>query len=208
MPDQLVAKIAQGSLVRIPFGPRVVRGIVLGLADGAAQDLESVKGVVIDVPLAPAPFDDVVSSVARRYVVPRGKAFARVVPPRVRTTPLDGAQMWPSIEPVRLSAYEGGPALIEALRARKPGTWCLQALPGEDRGALIAEMVAALPTGAALVLVPEVRYGSLVLDSLGREFPVARLDSAQEEVARSSAWVGMAAGHRIGGGGRSAVFVP
>ena len=186
----------------------MVRGFVLGLSDGPAEDFDPIKGVVIETPLVPPPFDDVIGSVARRYVVPRGKAFARVVPPRVRTKPLADADTWPSIEPLRLRGYEGGDALVSALRERRTGTWCLQALPGEDRGALISEMVAALPNGTALVLVPEVRYGSLVLESIGRTFPLARLDSAQEETDRSSAWVAMASGHRIGGGGRGAVFVP
>ncbi|MCA1708613.1 MAG: hypothetical protein LC808_37165, partial [Actinobacteria bacterium] len=89
VPDKLAARIALGTLVRIPFGGRVVRGFVLAVSDQVStEQLEVVKGVVIDVPLVAPPFDEVLAALARRYVVPRGKAFGRVVPPRVRTGPV------------------------------------------------------------------------------------------------------------------------
>jgi len=196
--------------VRVPFGGRVVRGFVLAVEERTNQkELEAVKGVVIQTPLVAPPFDEVVSSIARRYVVPRGRAFARIVPPRVRVEELAAPGDHTSVAPERLSSYDGGKGLVAALGARKPGVWCVQALSGEDRGALIAEMVSSLGGGTALVLVPEVRYGSVVLDRLGGIFPgFARLDSARDDKERSSAWVAMAGGHRWGGGGRSAVLAP
>lgn len=210
VPEKLASKLVAGTLVRIPFGGRVVRGFVLEVSQASpSEELEVVKGVVIDTPLVPVPFDEVMTSVARRYVVPRGRAFARVVPPRVRTTRDAPAEVVARALGQRLVAYEGGGDLLTALGAARGGVWCVQALPGEDRGALIAEMVAALRARAALVLVPEVRYGSLVLDRVGELLPgLARLDSAQDDMDRSSAWVRMARGHRLGGGGRSAVFAP
>lgn len=187
----------------------MVRGFVLGLTASDETELEDIKGVVIDTPLVAPPMDEVMGEVATRYVVPRGRAFARVVPPRVRTHELDPVGEWSPPEPTRLQTYEGGRDLMAALAAGGSGGWCLQVVPGEDRGRLIAEMIGVLPTGAAIVLVPEVRYGSLVLDSIARHLPsMARVDSAQDETERSSAWVAMAAGHRLCGGGRSAVFTP
>ena len=186
-----------------------MRGFVLGLGSTDAPDeLEDIKGVVIETPLVPPPMDRVMAQVAQRYVVPRGRAFGRVVPPRVRTAAITEE---PGTVPreARLSAYEGGPALATALANRGTGVWSVQLMPGEDRGRLIAEMIGTLPGGAALVLVPEVRYGSLVLDAIARHFPsIARLDSAQDDMARSSGWVAMAGGHGVGGGGRGAVFCP
>lgn len=210
IPEPLRASVAHGVLVRIPFGGRVVRGFVLHLSDHPpTDDLESIKGVVIDTPLVPPPLDDVLAEVARRYVVPRGRAFARAVPPRVRIKAVPNTMRGGGPHPERLTRYVGGHDLLAALRTRATGPWCFQVAPGEDRGLLISEMVAALPSGAAIVLVPEVRYGSLVLDRLGEHFPdLARVDSAQTDAQRSDAWVRMARGDRVAGGGRSAVFTP
>lgn len=210
VPGKLASKVALGTLVRVPFGGRVVRGFVLGLSEiGPESDLEVLKGVVIEAPLASPPLAELMTAVARRYVVPRGKAFGRLVPPRVRTEPPAGALHLPPFPAARLDSYSGGTALLTALRERSAGVWCVQALPGEDRGALISEMVGAARDGAALVLVPEVRYGSIVLDRLAEIVPgMARLDSARDDMERSSAWVAMAAGHPLGGGGRGAVFAP
>lgn len=210
IPEPLRARVAHGTLVRVPFGGRVVRGFVLGVSeDPPTDDLAVIKGVVIDTPLVPPPLDEVLADVARRYVVPRGRAFARAVPPRVRTKATPQEERGGGPPPERLLRYEGGRDLLAALRIRGTGTWCFQVVPGEDRGSVISEMVAALPSGAAIVLVPEVRYGSLVLDRLGEHFPdLARVDSAQTEAQRSDAWVRMAKGDRVAGGGRSAVFTP
>ena len=198
--------------MRVPFGGRVVRAFVLGLETRVVPDggeLEDVKGVVIDVPLAAPPMDAVMGAVARRYVTPRGRAFGRLVPPRVRVVSEPPGESLVAVPPRRLSGYEGGEPLIAALEARAPGAWCVQALPGEDRGGLIAELVGTVPSGAAIVLVPEVRYGSNVLDRLATLQPaLVRVDSSQDDARRSSAWLQMAAGHVLAGGGRSAVLTP
>lgn len=204
-----MGRVHVGSLVRVPFGGRVVRGFVLGLSTATSDDLETIKGVVIETPLVPPPMDEVMGEVAARYVVPRGRAFARVVPPRVRTKSVVAEFVAAPPTPMRIPSYEGGRELLAALSRRTPGTWCIQVVPGEDRGRLISEMTGVLPDGATLVLVPEVRYGSLVLDSVAGYFPsMARVDSAQDETDRSSAWLAMAGGHRVGGGGRGAIFTP
>jgi primosomal protein N' (replication factor Y) (superfamily II helicase) len=210
IPDKLVGKVAHGTLVRIPFGGRVVRGFVLGLTVATVdEDLEVLKGVVIATPLVVPPLDDVVAALATRYVVPRGRAFQRLVPPRVRVDPDPGSDAVGEVAPQHLARYENGDGLLAALQARSAGTWCIRCLPGEDKGRLIAEMIAALPTGAALVLVPEVRYGSQVLDGVARLIPdFVRLDSAQDDGGRSAGWVSMAGGNRAGGGGRGAVLAP
>lgn len=196
--------------MRIPFGGRVVRGFVLAMERRIPDDdLEAIKGVVIDAPLAAPPMDAIMGDVARRYVTPRGRAFARLVPPRVRVVaePVDDTRR--AVAPDRVATYEGGERLIEAIRTRAGGGWCLQALPGEDRGRVIAELVSAVTTGAALVIVPEVRYGSTVLDGLARHQPaLVRVDSAQDDSTRSRAWVEMATGHVLAGGGRSGVLTP
>lgn len=186
-----------------------MRGFVLSLDERGGHELEEIKGVVIAAPLAGPPMDAVIGDLARRYVVPRGRAFARLVPPRVRVNEVDVPAEIVAVTPERLSAYDGGADLRAAIAARTAGTWCVQALPGEDRGRLVAEMVGAVPSGAVLVLVPEVKYGSLVLDGLASVQPaLLRVDSSQDDGARSGAWVQMANGHVLAGGGRSAALTP
>ncbi|MGH2746542.1 MAG: replication restart helicase PriA, partial [Actinomycetota bacterium] len=114
--------------------------------------------------------------------------------------------------PVRIAGYAGGPELLGAIEGGASGTWRLCALPGEQRGELICELVAAAGrarSGAALVAVPEVRYGSDVLARVGSVWPdIARVDTARPDSERASAWLRMAAGHGLAGGGRATVFVP
>ena len=74
IPEELVGKVRHGTLVRIPFGHRRVRGIVreVGVPAPADRELESIAGVVVDVPLAPPPLDEVLEWIAIRYTTPRG----------------------------------------------------------------------------------------------------------------------------------------
>ena len=183
----------QGTLVRVPFGGRTVRGFVLDVTEkDSGDELETVKGIVLATPLASPPMDRLMSDVAARYVVPRGRAFARLVPPRTRVEKLDTPDAGRGEIGAALRGYQGGSDLLAAIRAAAPGEWCLQVLPGEDRGALIAEMVAASER-SVIVLVPEVRYGSITLDHLQARFPdMHRIDSARSDMERSTAWVSFA----------------
>jgi primosomal protein N' (replication factor Y) len=159
--------------------------------------------------VCPPPVLEVVRWIARRYCVPLGAALARTVPPRVRVRPRPRAPVARGPRPERLLRYDGGAALVEALRSGRPGTWAVRALPGEQRGRLVAEIVAARGPGAALVAVPEVRYGSEVIDSLEAYWPgVARVDSNRRDRDRAESWLRLAGGHELGAGGRAAVLAP
>lgn len=212
VPPVLRDKVKVGSLVRIPFGARRVRGIVLGPATVADRPLQPLASVLLPVPVAPPPLDRLASWLAARYCVPYATALARLVPPRVRVKPLAAGPPPPPAAPVLVPAYARGPELLLALERGGAGTWCLRALPGHDRGALIAELVAAAAGaggGAAIVAVPEVRYGSLVLDRLASWFPgLVRVDTAQPDARRAEGWMAMAGGHALAGGGRASVLTP
>ena len=200
-----------GSVVRVRLGHRNVRGIVVeGSADPAPSGLEPVLAVIVTPAPARPPLTDLLDWMARRYVAPRGAAFARSVPPRVRVNvrpPLPLAAI--TAPPRLLPGYRGGEELLAALRSGAGGAWCLQSAWSEDRGALIAELVAAASPRAALVAAPEVRHGSLLLEELARRWPeLERVDSSQSEGERSRAWLRLAAGHGGGAGGRAAVFAP
>lgn len=216
VPRDLAAVVSSGWLVRVPFGGRRVRGVVVDVALRTPErDLEAVVASVLPVAPAPPPMPDLIEWVAARYCCPRGVAYARVVPPRVRVkvslpaAPARGGEP-PSFG--RILSYLGGGRLLDDIRGGGAGAWCLQTVPGEERGALISELVAAAlegPAGAALVAVPEVRYGSAVVDALAQRWPsLARTDSAAGDSARSRAWLELASGARVGAGGRSVVLAP
>ena len=200
---------AVGSLVRIPFGGRRVRGIVVAIRERITERaLEEISGAVTTVPLMPAPVLELYEWLAERYVTPRGKAFARVVPPRVRVAPDPAHATISALPSSILEDYEAGPALLAHLRAGRGGVHCIQVLPGTDRGTLIAELLAAVH-GPAIVAVPEVRYGSLVIDALGDRIEgLVRVDSGIAEGDRARGWLAFAAGSTVAVGGRAAVLAP
>jgi primosomal protein N' (replication factor Y) (superfamily II helicase) len=211
VPDALVSTVAVGSLVRVPLGARKVRGIVVEVTDGEVDGLELVLSLVVRTPLAVPALRDLLRWVAARYVAPQPAAFERVVPPRVRVEPRPVAPLGDGPAPEVLRAYSGGAELHDAIAAGGRGGWCVRARSGEDRGRLITELVAAAgrASGAAIVMVPEVHYGSAVLGTLQAAFPdCVRLDSGKSEAERAAGWLAMAAGHGLGAGGRGSVFVP
>jgi len=213
VPEELVGRVAVGSLVRVPFGHRKVRGIVVSLDDKVPErELERIASVVVEPPLAPHPLDALIRWIAARYAVPQGKAFARVVPPRVRVSVGDPVVLSNGPAPERVPSYSGGAELMASIESGGAGTWSLRSLPGEDRGRVVGELVAAAGRaggGACLVAVPEVRYGSRVLDALQQWWPeLARVDSARPDSERARAWLRLASGHGLGAGGRATVLAP
>lgn len=211
VPEALTG-LVPGTLVRVRFGGRNVRGIVVTVAEGHPElPLEPVLGVVVSPPLAPPPLLGLIGWIARRYAAPPGRTLRRVVPPRVRVKPPPPGAISGGPPAERLEIYEGGHGLIAAIEGGRAGTWALRWASGEDRADAIAELVAASGRagGAALVCVPEVRYGSSVLEGLQGHFPdLARVDSAMGDGDRSRSWLRLAAGHGLGGGGRAAVLAP
>jgi primosomal protein N' (replication factor Y) len=211
VPDKLRPVVRVGSLVRVPLGNRRTRAVVVSLGRSDDTDLEPLVALVAGAPVAPGDLVEVFRWLARRYAVPLGRAFERAVPPRVRSKVAASDPVATGGGSVRLSRYEGAAELLEALRRKDAGTWCLRTRPGEDRGELISELVdcALGDGGQALVAVPEVRFGSSVLDALGARWPqLARVDSAQPDNERAHAWLRIGAGAQLGGGGRSAVLAP
>jgi primosomal protein N' (replication factor Y) len=212
VPIKLRDAIAVGSLVAVRFGNRNVRGIVAGLRTASDEEVDAIDPIqraVIPYPVAPGRLAELYEWLAIRYCVPRGRAYARAQPPRVRVKATEPALGVVTLDQKRLGRYPAGD-LIEAARAGKPGVWCLRTLPGEDRGAVYAELCAlASEAGQSVVVVPEVAGGSLVIDSLQALLgDVARVDSELPDMERSSNWMRIARGHRFAAGGRGAALAP
>lgn len=216
VPPALAERLQVGSLVRVPFGHRKVRAIVTGLDDESAtrDDLLEVASLVVETPIAAPPVDELFDWIARRYVVPRGRAFDRAAPARVRVAVAEPAPPAEGPDPKEILGYERGAELVAAIEGGAGGVFVLRPVAGEDRAALIAELVAAstratTQRGAALVCVPEVKYGSSILERLATTWPDAALvDTSRPEPERAAAWLALANGAWVGGGGRAAVLAP
>ena len=212
VPEKLAGKLSIGSLVRVPFGGRNVRAVVVDTDAGRVGEPETlldVKALIVDEPLTPPPLDALIAWVADRYVTPRSICLLRSIPPRVRVKvplpePLHGGP-----GPSALTRLQGGEALLDAIRRGDAGTWVVRPIASMDRGPLIAELVAAAAGGAALVAAPEVRYGAPTLDAIAKSWPdAARVDSSEPDADRARAWLRLANGHGLGLGGRAAVLAP
>ena len=213
VPETLLADVSPGTLVRVPFGGRRVRGIVIEVGVRTSErPLEQIAQVIVSTPVCPPPLTELMSWIALRYCTARGKTFMRVVPPRVRVkTPTPS---YPSVDGPSgaLPGYDGGTDLIHALEHGEAGTFCFHVLSGDSHGRLIGELVAAAAragNGTSLVAVPEVRYGSLVLDELTVRWPdAARVDSSRSDSDRTRSWLQLASGHHLGLGGRTSTLAP
>ncbi|MFN2588486.1 MAG: primosomal protein N' [Actinomycetota bacterium] len=211
VPEKLSGRLAVGSLVRVPFGGRNVRAVVVGTRGTDAAGLLDVAALIVEQPLTPPPLDRLLAWVAERYVTPRSICLTRTIPPRVRVKVPQPEPLGPRPVGDVLSSLDGGGGLLDAVRGGGTGTWVVRPVPGSDRAELISELVAAAASGggAALVGVPEVRYGAPVLDALARVWPdPARVDSSRDDADRARSWLRLAAGHGLGLGGRAVVVAP
>lgn len=210
VPEKLAGKLTTGSLVRVPFGGRTVRAIVVE-EEGSpgAETILDVKALIVEEPLTPPPLDRLVAWVADRYVTPRSICLSRSIPPRVRVKVPPAEPLAGGPAPSSLTRLQGGEALAAAIGRGDAGTWVVRPVASQDRGPLIAELVAAAAGGAALVVVPEVRYGAPTLDSLAEVWPeAARVDSSEADADRARAWLRLARGHGLGLGGRATLMAP
>lgn len=211
VPEELLGRVRPGSLVRVPLGRRRVRGVVVTLEEARPErELLPIAALVVEPPVCPPPLIDLARFIAARYAVPLAAALERFEPPGVRVRPPPPEPLAPRPGSGALAAYSGAPQLLGAVEMRRGGVWCLRTLPRADHGAIVRELVAAAGRagqGAALVCVPEVRYGSEVLDALAGERP-ERVDAATADRDRARAWLRLAAGHGLGAGGRTTVLAP
>lgn len=210
VPEKLAGKLTVGSLVRVPFGGRNVRAVVVADEGPPTEEaLLDVKALVVEEALTPPPLDRLVAWLADRYVTPRSICLSRSIPPRVRVKAAEPEPLQGGPAPSAVTRLQGGSELLDAIRRGVPGTWVVRPIASDDRGPLIAELVAAATGGTAFVAVPEVRYGAPTLDTLTATWPdAARVDSSEEDADRARAWLRLARGHGLGLGGRATVLAP
>ena len=205
MPAALAGAAVLGAVVRVPLHGRRVRGWVVGAPEGAGApgDLQDVAGVsgsglVFDAALLGA-----ARAMARRTVHPLS-AFLRLMTP-----PTMGRRMTRH----QPASALGGP--LAALRppVRPPRRVLRRLGPTEDPVTVYAAAIGrVLESGrGALVVLPEVRHGSRVVEGLEERFrgQAAVVHSDQSEADRSRAlWSAARGSCPVVLGGRGSVFAP
>jgi primosomal protein N' (replication factor Y) (superfamily II helicase) len=197
VPPALAPAVRLGSVVRAPLRGRKVRGWVLGVHEGEAGEgtvelaALSGRGPVLDAALV-----EMAAAMARRTVHPVASFLRLFTPPRLGRPgrgPAPAPPAQPAPGPHRAVLVRLGPAED----------------PVERYAALVRSSIDE--GGGAIVVVPEVREGSRVLEGLAALFPgeAAVVHSGLDPAERSAALWSVAAGERpVVLGGRAAVFAP
>ncbi len=168
LPEELEAGI--GSLVRVPFHGRAVRGWVLGPTDDLPPRMLKVKKAVSPVRFFDEPMLELLRWVSERYVAPLASVIARSHPPRVASEEVavvagrpfaPRASPRPTAAPQRptgrslLARYHAEGELLAAVK-RGRGAFVLRPAPQEEVDVAVEVVGAALAAGrSAIVLVPE-----------------------------------------------------
>ncbi|HEY6379874.1 MAG TPA: primosomal protein N' [Candidatus Dormibacteraeota bacterium] len=233
VPLEMDAAAVPGARVEVPFGSRVVLGMVVARdpPPPEAGELRALTAVLDEEPLLPAHLVVLARWVAERYQAPLGEVLKAMLPKGVRSARPGGrARPGPRVTSAARAASQSadrdlGPPpltaaqqaavapLLEALAAREHRAVLLHGVTGSGKTEVyLAAIAAALAAGRqAVVLVPEISLTPQTIRRFAGRFPgrVALLHSGLTEAERAGEW------RRIRGGGadvvvgsRSAVFAP
>ena len=212
-----------GSLVKVPFHGRAVRGWVLGPTDDVPVRTLAVQTVVSPVRFFDEELLALAQWVSRRYVAPLSAVLGRLTPPRVASEETQGpAVTRPGIGergapvPVAtrvLPSYRGGPELMDALHDRRaPGRgWILRPAPDHEVAAAVELVGACLAEGRrALVIVPEATPVPATARAISEAFAErTAVFLGGSKRARYRMWLAMQEGdYDVVVGTRPAVFAP
>jgi primosomal protein N' (replication factor Y) (superfamily II helicase) len=211
--------VGRGAIVRVPFGRRRTRGIVVGLEDEPPDGVVPVpvEGVVGQVPPA---LVDLALWLADYYGTTPARALALVAP----ESPKRRKEQGPPDERQSLSG-EARPAqltpeqevavgrIVEGLDAGRGGPFLLYGPTGSGKTEVYLQACeAALERGlGAIVLVPEIALAPQTVGRVRARFPgrVAILHSGLTEAERRDERERIVRGEaRIVVGARSAIFAP
>lgn len=200
VPEKIEPFAQVGVVVRVPLRGRKVRGWIVARRPGDVDDLSDIAAVSGQASLFDQALLTTARAVARRYVQPVASVLSLMTPARM------GGRRLPEISATGDETKEA----IDLGASRKT-LWMLG--PLEDPVARYVEMIeGVLAKGlGTIVMVPEVKEGSRVLDRLASRFvdDVALVHSGVDEPERSKHLWEVARGQRrVVLGGRAAVFAP
>ena len=191
VPEDLVASVRVGTIVRVPLHGRSVRGWVVDAdvaPDASVGRLLAISKVVGAGP--PADVLELCRWTARRWAGRPVALYRAASPPNAVREP------WPGTGRLAPPSVGVGEARVEVI------AWP----PAADRRELISAHVAA--AGSTLVLTTEARLGGLVRDLERRGHRVLVLRSDLDDAQRTRAWSAARRGGVVVLGGRTAVWAP
>lgn len=207
-----------GSLVKVPFHGKKVRGWITGPGDPS----ESVR--ILDVHQVVTEtrfFDEEMLALyrwaAQRFVTPLSILIDRGTPKRIvseegrEEESIEAASVARDEGPGVLGGYAGGDQLLASLSAGDPGAACVQPAPEEESILPLDAIDACMESGrTAIVLVPEAdpipETAEVILDRYGGS---AAAFMGGSDRARYRLWLDIMAGrYRCVVGTRPAVFAP
>ena len=183
LPPELDAGV--GSLVQVPFHGRLIRGWVLGQAEGFGPRMLEVKKVVTPVRFFDEPMLELMRWVSERYIAPLATVIGRASPPRVAGEEAEGQgrrdeggggaaergmgwqgkrsgapaattpRVSPSEYPDLFSGYRNGASLSSAVSSGSQA-FVVRPAPEDEVGLAVETVRLCLDGGRrAIVLVPE-----------------------------------------------------
>jgi primosomal protein N' (replication factor Y) (superfamily II helicase) len=207
-----------GSLVRVPFHGRLIRGWVLGASDAFGTRMLSVKKVVSPVRFFDGAMLELMRWVSQRYVAPLAAVIGRVSPPRVASeeamvderADAHGGGGVPASSSDLFSSYRNGSGLQAAIGTGS-GAFILRPAPEDEVSTVVESVRGCLEGGRrAIVLVPEAApvpaTATAIVDGFGER--VGSLIGGDKR-SRYRRWLEILEGrYDVVVGTRPAVFAP
>ena len=148
IPGELSGRVRIGSVVRVPFGRRWVRGFVTGLLDRSDfPNLKAIESVTGDWPLFDPPMLRLARWIAEYYAAPFESAIAAILPAAVRR---EGAKFKEQLVATRCEAALPSPEEEAALAKKSPkqaAAWAVLKERRELTAAALAEETGVAPDG-------------------------------------------------------------
>jgi primosomal protein N' (replication factor Y) len=218
--------VRPGQLVRVPFGPREVLGVVWAVQDSAPADMPAsamrdALGVLEGLPPLDAAWRQLVQFSAQYYQRSLGEVAVSALPPQLRDLSSEQlARRLKKQNTERTVKTGSGPALspeqAEVLDQMASGTgpFLLFGSTGSGKTEVylqaVERMLAANPQAQALLMVPEINLTPQLEERVQERFgseAVVSMHSGMTPAQRLKGWLAAHAGHaRIVLGTRMAIF--
>jgi len=150
--------IRAGQAVWVPFGPRVIQGIVLGLsAEPSIEETKEIAGIVVDVPLLSPVQMKLARWIGKRYFAPLFDALALMLPP--------------GFERRAITCFQLADAHVENLLSLPPEQKQALDIIGEKEKTSLAELEKAIGREKARQITDQLLARQLIAETLEIDEP-------------------------------------